>query len=357
MKKKYVIGIVISAVCLYLVFRNVDLKKLAGAFSQAHYLWTIPTILLSFLSYFLRAWRWQFFFPGGERPPYRRTLSATMIGFMANNLLPARIGEIVRAYVLGKKCSIPVTYTFATIVIERIFDTLTMLIVFGFVLVYDNYQPLASRLPMPNQVTSFAWLALAICILAIIVLVLLYYRKLLVLGIIDWIIRPLPEKLRIRIRNSFDTFSAGLNVLASGKSILIITILSFTIWLVLVGSVYSIFIAFDFNQAPFELNPLIAVFLLVLFAGGVAIPSGPAFVGTFHGVAVFGLGIFNIPKQSALAFAIVMHGISFIPVTLIGLLFLMAEGMSFSEISAAKGTATRDANGVEESQCDRSDLR
>ena len=129
MKKKFIIGLVISSVFLYLAFRKVDYSELWSALKEANYWYIIPNIILVILSMWMRAYRWRFMIDPIKKVGLSRLFSSVMIGFMANNVLPARLGEFVRAYSLGTKENISRSATFATIVIERIFDGFSLLFI------------------------------------------------------------------------------------------------------------------------------------------------------------------------------------------------------------------------------------
>ena len=129
MKKKFIIGLLVSLVFLYLAFRKVDFSELWSALKGANYWYILPNIVLVILSMWMRAYRWKFMIHPIKKVGLGRLFSTVMIGFMANNVLPARLGEFVRAYSLGAKENISKSATFATIVIERIFDGFAILFI------------------------------------------------------------------------------------------------------------------------------------------------------------------------------------------------------------------------------------
>lgn len=127
MKWKLWLGIGISVLFLFLAFRKVNLHELKKALESANYIYLIPAILLTILSLWIRAFRWQYILQPVREIRVSSLFSATMIGFMANNLLPVRLGEFVRAYTIGEKERISKSSSLATIVVERIFDGITIL--------------------------------------------------------------------------------------------------------------------------------------------------------------------------------------------------------------------------------------
>lgn len=137
MKKQFLLGILISAIFLYLAFRNVDLTKMISALQQAHYLWLIPGILFMFLSLLIRAYRWHYFLLPIREVKFSKLFSAMMIGYMANNVFPLRLGELLRAVAIGRSAGISRASAFATIIVERIIDIISLLIILGFTVFFS----------------------------------------------------------------------------------------------------------------------------------------------------------------------------------------------------------------------------
>ncbi|MCP4401395.1 MAG: flippase-like domain-containing protein, partial [bacterium] len=127
MKLKFWLGILISIVCLYFVFRNIEVDKVLETMRSVNYFYLVLAAVLQVSTIVLRAERWKYLLAPIKKLTFKHLLPATMIGFMANNVLPARAGEFIRAYVIGKKENISKTTSFATIIIERVFDMITML--------------------------------------------------------------------------------------------------------------------------------------------------------------------------------------------------------------------------------------
>jgi uncharacterized protein (TIRG00374 family) len=120
---KFLLGILSSGLFLYLAFRNVDLILVFKVFKKVKYLNIILVVFLTILGFYLRAIRWYYLMKPLKSIKISSLFSATMIGFMTNNILPARLGEVFRAYIIGRKENIKKTASFATIIVERVFDT------------------------------------------------------------------------------------------------------------------------------------------------------------------------------------------------------------------------------------------
>ena len=319
MNWKTLTGIVISAVFLFFAFRKVDIHEINLAFRSVEYIYLIPIVFLLLSSFWLRAVRWKYLLQPVKTIKISSLFSAAMIGFMANNLLPARLGEFVRAYAIGEKEKISKSSSLATIVVERILDGFTLLLFLAFIFVFWSFS-------FPGWLRSTSYLALVFYVFAVLFLILLKVRTKVMLSISEYIIRPLPGRVRRPFIKIMDSFVGGLNILHSVKDIILSIILSVIIWLHSVAVIYILLISFGINISVF------ASFLLLVALGiGVMVPSAPGFVGTIQIVCVAVLSLFTVSKSEALSFSIIYHAVTFIPVTAIGLIYLFKEEISFAE--------------------------
>lgn len=314
------IGPLVSAIFLFLAFRKVDLSQLAAAIRGADYRYLPPVIFCSLFTLWVRAFRWKFLLRPLKEARMENLLSATSIGLMANNILPARLGEFVMAYVIGKKEGISKSASFATIVVSRIFDGLT--IVLFAVVVMILY---AEHLP--------AWLrnaSILLCLFYVAAmgfLVLLKVRTKTALSLISFFAAPLPEKLQRTALRLANSFVAGLSILQSGRDICASAALSILVWLPGAALIWILFVAFGMQL------PVYATFvLLVALIIGVMIPSAPAYIGTVQYATVTVLAIYGVSRSEALSYSIIYHACAFIPVTVAGIVYLALAGFSFSEI-------------------------
>lgn len=318
MKKRVVLGVLISVVFLWLAFRKVDYQELAQALKSANYLWIFPNMALMVFSMWLRAYRWKFMVNPIKRLGLNRLFSSTMIGFMANNILPIRLGEIVRAYSLGTKAEISKTASFATIVVERVFDGFSLLMLLWITLLIS---------PFPDWVKRAGNLTLAINLVALLVLIFLEVKTNPTLRFLNRLFGFLPHKISNKFTELLFKFTTGLKVFRDVPSMIWILIFSLFVWAVVGISNYFIFLAFDLHP------PVQASFiLLVMVSLAVMIPASPGYVGTFHFFCIAALGLFGYGKNIALPFSVVLHASQYIPITLIGLIYLKTEHLSLKMI-------------------------
>lgn len=318
MKKKFLIGMLVSLVFLYLAFRKVDYTELWQALRNANYWFIIPNVVLGIFSMWMRAFRWKYMVNPIKKVGVGRLFSSVMIGFMANNVLPARLGEFIRAYSLGTKENISKSASFATIVVERVFDGFSILLILWATLLL---------FPFPEWVKKGSNLFLVMNLGILFFLVFLEIKTDSTLKFFHFIFRVLPHKLRIKAEEVLLKFISGLKVFRDVSSLIWILIWSILIWLIVGISNYFIFLAFGLTP------PIQASFiLLVIVCLGVMLPSSPGFVGTFQFFSIVALARFGYDKNIALPFSIVLHACQYFPVTLLGLYYLKKEHLSLKTL-------------------------
>jgi len=323
MKRKVMLGFLISAVCLYLALRGVDWPAVAAALRSAHYIYLLPNGALILLSMWLRAVRWRYMTDAVKPGIGRHSLFAsTMIGFMVNNVLPLRLGEIARPFSLSHKEEISRSAAFATIVVERVFDALSLLLVSGLLLV---------SAPMlidgETRLLQAAYVALTLHLVALALLVTLKLRTEASLAWLRRVGGIFPDRVRDRLVDVAARFTTGLGVLANARSLVAVVIWSLVIWGIVGFSNYFIFLAFDLTvpwYAPYV--------VLVIVSLGVMLPSAPGYVGTFQLFTIAALKIFGIPESVGLPFSLVLHIGNYLPVTLVGLYYLRREHFTLRQI-------------------------
>lgn len=323
MKKRNIIGLVISSLLLYLAFRKVDTGLLVQSLARAEYIWLIPAFFLMLLSVVFRALRWKYLLRPITDASFVHLFSASAIGLMANNLLPARLGEIARAWVIGEKEGISKTSSFATIVVERVFDGFTVIFFLAAALIFADFE-----IPVPYRKITYIAVLFYFAVLGF--LFLLHFNHDKTISIAVAILRPLPSRTVSRTRKFLDSFVEGLGVLRRPVDIAVAGLLSFLVWAPGIIVMHLVIRSFGLGL-PVQAS--IMVFIIVTF--GIMIPSAPGFVGTVQYCFVVGLGIFGVRDSEALGISIVYHAGVFIPLTAAGLVCLAREGISFSGLKAA----------------------
>ncbi|MBI5650611.1 MAG: flippase-like domain-containing protein [Chloroflexi bacterium] len=322
-RKRFWLGLAISVVLLAVVFYQTDPAKIAHALQQAQYGYLIPALALYFLGVGIRAVRWHYLLRSIKPIPSGALFRTVVIGYMANDILPARMGELVRAYILGAQENVSKTATLVTILVERIFDGLTMIVfIIGASLLLDVADA---------EMNARLQLVGALFIGVVIVLAIIAGMPNQVERIADFFVRRLPDRLRERARGLARALLDGLGALRSPRDSLTIFALSLGAWVC--ETTMYIVIALGFNIAlPF------AVFLFATaFANLVTIaPSTPGYVGVFDWPIVYTLTRFGIDQNLATSYTLVLHAALVVPVTLLGFYYAWRAGLSLTQMTRAE---------------------
>ena len=326
-QKKYWFGFGVSILFAFLFFRNVDIREIWTAFQSVNYIYTIPIVLINLLALWIRAVRWRYLLRPIKNIGLPELFKATAIGFMANNILPARIGELVRACILGDREKISKTACLATLVVERLFDGFTILLMFLGVLLFMPFPKNSALFLTPNRIKMIGWFSFLFYFLVLVVLIMLRFHNHRLNRLIGQVLKPFPVRVTNRILEIINSFVFGLEILRHKKDILVIKGYSMLLWIVLTLCVYLLFLGFDLH-----LTLLQAFFVEIVLIFGVSIPSAPGYIGTFHWACAAALAFFGIEPNLAKTFSIILWLSYFIPITLLGIVLLWQEGLSLRSI-------------------------
>lgn len=334
---KFWVGIIISVVFLYLFLKDIDWDSLWKVLRSISLFWVFLSGFLNLITFVIRAYRWKFFFKRENRAPFSSLFSATSIGFMANTVLPLRIGEIVRAVMLGQKENIPKTTCFATLVVERLFDLLSILFFFALFITFsglpEGVNGAEKDFMTGINIAGYTAGVMSFCV--ILVVIFLRFQTELTLRIIGWFLKPFSAGLRESILEFVASFINGLDILKDFGALVSTTLLSLLIWLITITQSYVLFFGFGM-----ELQFSHATILLVVIALSVMVPAAPGFVGTFHYACSVTLTLMAIEPTIAKGYAIVAHVMSMLPITIVGFLFMWWENISILELQKKDGQSS-----------------
>lgn len=324
MKKniKTIIGVLISAIFMYLAVRKVDFHEMMNSFAKAEYWYILPGIAVIFLSHWLRAVRWRFLMEPITPVKLNRLFSALLIGYMGNAFLPAHLGELIRVYIIGKKEKVSASTVLGTVIVERIVDVFTLLLLMGVAVIV---------FPFPSWVRNSGYIFLAAIVLLSVVLVLMKIYRTRSLGIVSKLTRPLPAKWRTKLLDILGALLDGIVPLKKKVHYVIVFILTLLIWFCYAVSFQVIFYAFDFVKI-YSLPWTAALVLLVITTISVLVPSSPGYVGTYHYLCQLSLAFFAVPPDTALSFAFIMHGLNFFPIIIVGLVLVSLTKMNLKNL-------------------------
>ncbi len=341
MNKKHIhllIGLAIIALSLFYAFRGVKIAELGNALLAAHYIYLVPAIVLVILSYLFRAMRWRYLIRSIKDVKTAGLFSPLMVGFMAN-MLPARAGEFVRAYLLSRKEQISFSASFATIFIERLFDLIIVLLMLVSVLLFMPEVFVSGDVSggndLLNKVKIFGAVSFLLCMFIFIFSALLQFKKDLAMKVIGFFVRPFPLKWGEKIFGLVGSFSEGLQIIRDKRGFLATICLSFLIWGMFIFTYYPLYLAFDIETELPLISSLVVLCLTVAIF--ITVAPTPGFLGSYHLGCVAALhGIFGIDKAVALSYGIVAWLVAMGTTVFIGALFAIKENISIGDISAGK---------------------
>jgi glycosyltransferase 2 family protein len=331
---------VVGVALFIFFFRGVQWSALRLAFGSANPWLLACVVLLTLVTYALRAWRWGYLLAPLATVPFRRLLSATFVGFMSGLLVP-RAGEVVRPYLIGRRHDIKLSAAFASIILERLFDLITVLVLFALYLYALPVPASQTRGALLGFVKLGGALAGAAAAVATVLLWAFHAHAEQAMRLLERALKLLPERFAHVLRDALRAFSAGLAVLqAPAGHLFAIAGQSLLLWLSIALGVYLNDRAFSIDL-PFHASFLIMGFLTV----GVAIPT-PGTVGGFH--ESFRLALtqaLGVAPGPAVAAGIALHALTNLPVLVLGLAFLGGEGLTVGRVAEMSDAGRGDPPG------------
>jgi glycosyltransferase 2 family protein len=326
MKKwQFWLGVLISILFVWLALRGLRLEEFRGAVEQANYIWLLPGIGVYFVGVWVRAWRWHYLLSPIKKIPTAAMFPITTIGYMGNNIYPARAGEVLRAVILKRKEGVSISVSLATIIVERIFDGVVML---AFVFVnLPELAKLTSASGFVGNIQQVAVIGTGIFLgaLAVFLLAAMFPQRTAKVGF--WFIfRLVPKRLHDRIIGLMNKFLDGLASLRSPFNVLMVFFTSLIIWLLETGKYWFVMHAFNFSVSFFALMLMNGIVNLAT-----TIPSAPGYIGTFDAPGIAVLTAFGVEHSVAAGYTLVLHVALWLPITLLGAYYLAREGIQWSD--------------------------
>lgn len=306
-------GLVISALFLYLAFRSVDFAQTGAIILSSDFTFLILAIIVTLVQYLVRAWRWNIILCPIKKTRFNSRFLSILIGFAANCVLPARLGEFIRANSLGKAEKISKSATFGTLVIERLFDGFVVLLILLIGLLYTKFP--ADLVHISNSLRGSAIFFFCAFIILICFIIGLRYRTDLFARVIEKLLFMLPESMRKKIILIVENFAFGLSPMKGVRSWLIVILWSMVLWFLSLCQ-----IQFIGASIGIELPFITSFIIMGMLSMGVMVPSAPGFIGTFHLSVQYGFMFLGVSGEEALSAAILLHASFFFPTILFGVL-------------------------------------
>lgn len=318
MKIRFAAGILLGALFVYLSVRGLDMESVAEGFRNIRYTYVAGALLALFVMQVLRSYRWGVLLSPMERVDQVSLFSVTSVGFMLVVAIPARIGEFARPYLITKKSSIKMSSALGSIVLERVFDFMAIMILFPLVMVLA---------PLPPWLSQSGILLLAAVIVLLGLLVLIVVKRDASIAFMHALLRRFPGRFTRKLEEMAVHFIDGFGIIKSPRLFLYVFFLSLLVWLTDVLSIYAMFFALGF-----DLSFVAALAVMIILIFGLTVPTAPGFVGNWHYFTMIGLVIFGIPKADAMTFAIMHHATCMIFTAVLGFIFLPSNTLSISEL-------------------------
>jgi uncharacterized protein (TIRG00374 family) len=316
---RFWLGMAVSLICLVLVLWNVDFREVLDALRHANYAWLLPASLPYVATIACKVLRWQLLFPNEGKGMRREKLfSALMISYALNTIFPARLGELARAYVIGEIEDVSKSLALSTIIVEKILDVLTLLLFLVLLLPFVS-------LPSWVRRTALIMAPVFVCLFAIIVA--LTYQRQRTLGLVQSVLKRLPRVGGERLLRSLDSALAGFDALRSVRTNVMLWGWSLAVWIT--GALFILFVMYAFH---IDVPPSAAVLVLCVTSLGMTVPSSPGYIGVYHWLVASTLLIFNVDRELALSFALALHALTFLPLTLMGIFCMMRANYSLQRL-------------------------
>lgn len=312
-------GFIVSIVLLYFSLKDIRFHEIVSTLQKADPLLIPVPLIFIIIAVVLCAFRWSRLI-GGEIH-FHDAFAALMIGLFVNNVLPARIGEVARAYVISKKRGLSFTYSFSTVLLDRFFD-LTGLLILAFIFFPDE--------SLPPAVSRSIYILIALLIVCIGCMILLSREKFTnkIAGMSARIKRPLFSKLADRVLK----IQENLKRINSPFNLVLTVAISFSTWFSMTIALYLVILMLGIN-IQFRYIPFVCALLNL----GLTIPSSPGYVGVYQFLLVYLLAIFGVPKHEGFTISIIYHALWFVPYNVIGFIYLVKEHLKIRELRKLEG--------------------
>jgi len=325
---QFAVGLALSGLFLWLALRGEDWGAIRQSLAGVDYRYVALMAPVGIYTLYVRTQRWQLLLEKthGRSVAMMPIFSASAIGFMANMVLPFRVGEVARPWLVARNTGLPLTSTFATVVVERVLDLLALAVFgLGIVLTADVPPTVTRSAQVVAGIAGFAFFALYVAVA----------RRETVLPILDKIWRRIPKIGPVLLRLEHE-FVDGMSSIADPPTLIRAVVWSLYIWLIVAVS-----FALGFMATGMDV-PLIhgGITVATIVALAVALPSAPAFVGQFeYGCKLALEQIHGVPGSTAIAYSILVHTAQFFIQVVLGVIFLAREGLSFRDLSRLKDEA------------------
>ena len=324
------IGLALSALLLWWVFKDVHWSEVRQTLRGANLWLVVLSVFVATLIFPLRALRWRpILDPIAPNLPLGPLWRATATGFMANSILPARAGELVRAFVLSRETPVPFSAAFASLVVDRVFDALVVILLMVLAM-FDPRFP-SNTLVLGRPASNYAGSGVVVLVVVSLALYAIVIFPDRLLSLYELFARRVAPRFEEQGRALLRSFADGLSVLRHPRRFFVVFLWALALWLTQASAFWIMFQALHIS-APFSA----ALFVNGLIMFAVALPSTPGYFGPFEIAAVAGLAIYGVNQNLAVAWSLTFHVLTLVPITVIGLYYVARSGLQLGELRRLK---------------------
>ena len=344
-RRRFWIGIVVTAGFAVILVLQLDLANFFDALAEANYLLLVPSVAVYFVSLYLRAVRWRYLLKPFAVIDSSRLYPVVIVGFMVNNVFPMRIGEFARSYYLSLREQVKSTTGLVTVIVERVFDGLTLIL---FLLAGAVFLPvfgLTGRLSEAMNIPVWAITAAVITpfALALLLMTVASLRSEMFIATVVKLTKRLPTRYQGAVRRFAEQVILGFDGLHRPDRLGKVMALSIPVWIAEVSAYWIVAVAFDLHSQLGGMWLTLVAILVVVAVSNLSnsIPSSPGSVGPFEFFTAISLIFLGVASSSAYAYAIVLHLGLILPTIAAGLIHLTARSVSINQLVARQGRETR----------------
>ncbi len=336
---KLLVGLAVTAFLLWNVFRGVEFAEVWANIRSGDPWLLLAAVAVATFGFYIRALRWKIFLtPIRADTKIRSRFAAMSIGFMANNVLPARVGEFARAYALSRLEPVSASAAFGTLVVERLLDAVALLLLLVLPLLTTGFPSTAALSEGFGAVLFKGAVIFVAVVLAVLVALAVWPQA--VVRVAHWLSRFLPKSISTPVLAGLDAFLGSLAIMRDPKLLALGFVWTLAFWTYHAASFWLGMLAFGIDTGFVS-----AIFTMAMVGIGVAVPAAPGFFGTFHFSANLALSeIYGVPEPQSLAFAFGYHFGGWIPITAIGLWYAGKLGLSLGDVGASEDRVEREVH-------------
>lgn len=323
-KRKFVtvFGFIVSIALLYFALRGLEFREIWTTLRKTNLLLAFTPLFFIACAISLSAHRWSKV--AGTNVRFRETIVSLLIGMFANNVLPARLGEVARAYVLSRKKNLSFPYSFATVALDRFFDLTGLLIL---IIVFFP------RTSLPHTVSEAIYIVIGVLTISVLLIILLSRES--IANKLSARVTAVDNKILSRVIKWVLEVQENLRRINSPLTIIYFVIISGLIWFSMSAGLYCVILALGIDSIGFMVIP----FVCALLNFGISIPSSPGYVGLYQFLLVYLLSIFGLPKAEGFAVSILYHASWYVPYTVVGFLLSLREHLRIKDLRELEAEA------------------